>query len=193
MQTIGVFCGSNAGKGKVYRQMAVDLGHALAMQGYTLVYGGGRVGLMGILADAVLEKGGRVIGVIPHFLAEKEVGHPNCTEMIITQSMHERKATMERLADAFIAMPGGIGTFEELFEIFTWAQLGLHAKAIGLLNVQGYYKHLLALLQHSVEQQFLSQSNYNMLLHADNPTDLLAQLKAYTAPPVAQWLQRTRT
>ncbi|GAB4402632.1 MAG: TIGR00730 family Rossman fold protein [Rhodoferax sp.] len=155
MKRVCVYCGSSPGGNPIYRQAAQTLGRALAHRGLELVYGGASIGVMGALADAVLAEGGTVLGVIPEALARREVAHPGLTELVITPSMHVRKMRMAQAADAFVALPGGIGTFEELFEIWTWAQLGIHGKPVALLNVAGYFDHLIALVDHAVAQGFL--------------------------------------
>ncbi|MGB0929207.1 MAG: TIGR00730 family Rossman fold protein [Chitinophagales bacterium] len=195
MKSICVFCGSNAGTNPEYAEAAKQLGYLLVENDIRLIFGGGNVGLMGIIADAVLEKGGEVIGVIPHFLMDKEVGHTGLTEMKLVNTMHQRKELMAELSDAFITMPGGIGTMEEFFEIFTWGQLGLHPKPFGILNVDGYYDHLLAFFETMVSQRFLSQKNYEMLYASKIPADLLQLLKDYKPNVEHQekWLDRTRT
>jgi len=188
MKSVAVYCGSSIGANPFYAQQAQALGAALAAQGLTLVYGGGRVGLMGTIADAVLAAGGQVIGVIPDFLHAKEVSHTGCTELHIVGSMHERKLLMAERADAFVAMPGGYGTLEELFEVLTWGQLGLHRKPVGLLNVDGYYDHLLLALDRMRDDQLLRSENRAQLLQADNPAELLAQLATYQPPQLEKWL-----
>lgn len=159
----------------------------------TLVYGGAGIGIMGRLADSVLAAGGEVIGVIPAALAHKEVAHPRLTELHVTDSMHERKMKMAELADAFIALPGGIGTLEELFEIWTWAQLGIHAKPCGLLNAEGYFDALIAFLDHMAEQQFVKPEHRAMLLVESNPGTLIELCVSYLPPPTSQWLKRNQT
>ncbi|MEZ4886791.1 MAG: TIGR00730 family Rossman fold protein [Chitinophagales bacterium] len=194
MKSICVFCGSNAGTKPEYIEAAKQFGYLLVENNIRLIFGGGNVGLMGIIADAVLEKGGEAIGVIPHFLMDKEVGHTGLTEMKLVKTMHQRKELMADLSDAFITMPGGIGTMEEFFEIFTWGQLGLHPKPFGILNVGGYYDHLLAFFENMVQERFLSKSNYEMLHASPKPDVLLKQLLNYQ--PIAEqekWLDRTRT
>lgn len=170
---------------------AVELGGALAARGIELVYGGGCVGLMGVLADAALAGGGRVIGVIPHTLMAREVGHRGLTDLHVVDSMHERKAMMAELSDGFIALPGGFGTLEEMFEILTWAQLGLHTHPCGVLNVEGYFDSLLAFLDHSVSEAFVREAHRSMLLVDDSPHRLLDRFAAYRAPTVEKWLQRS--
>lgn len=189
-----MFCGSNTGNNLAYADAAKKLGYLLAEKNIRLVFGAGRVGLMGIIADAVLEKGGEAIGVIPQFLMDKEVGHTGLTELRIVETMHQRKQMMADLSDAFITMPGGIGTMEEFFEIFTWGQLGLHPKPFGILNAGAYYDHLLAFFENMVKERFLSQANYQMLYASAEPTILLEELLNYT--PIEhpeKWLDRTRT
>jgi uncharacterized protein (TIGR00730 family) len=176
IRSLCVFCGSAAGGRDDYGAAARNLGGLLAERGIRLIYGGGNVGLMGILADEVLTGGGQVIGVIPRHLVERELAHAGATEMRIVGSMHERKALMAELADAFVALPGGIGTFEELLEIMTWAQLGLHNKPIGLLDVCGYYRPLLALLHNAAHEGFLQLENQGLLKVATDPAELVDQL-----------------
>jgi len=172
----------------LYVAQAQALGAALAVRNLTLVYGGGRVGLMGTIADAVLAHGGQVVGVIPDFLANKELAHLGCTELHVVSSMHERKLLMADRADAFIAMPGGYGTLEELFEVLTWGQLGLHNKPVALLNVAGYYDHLLLALDRMRDDELLRAENRAQLLQSDDPEELLTQLAAYQPLQVEKWL-----
>ena len=185
---ICVFCGSNLGISRVYKDAAVTLGRLLAARGIELVYGGGNIGLMGVLADAVLESGGRVIGVIPESLMAKEVGHAGLRELHIVKSMHERKALMADLSDGFIAMPGGFGTFEEFCEIVTWSQLGIHAKPCGLLNVEGYYDPLLRLFDHAVREGFLREENRRLVLEDHDPEQLLGKMAQFHARVVGKWI-----
>jgi uncharacterized protein (TIGR00730 family) len=185
---ICVFCGSNSGAQPAYEQAARELGELLASRNIGLVYGGGRVGLMGTVADTVLAAGGQVVGVIPQGLMRKEIAHAGLTELRVVASMHERKATMEQLSDAFIAMPGGFGTFEELCEIVTWAQLGLHQKPCGILNVNGYYDPLLELFDRAVREEFLHPMNRALAVAEEAPGNLLAQLESYQVPRVEKWL-----
>jgi uncharacterized protein (TIGR00730 family) len=191
VKRICVFAGSSSGANEEYRMAAVELGGALAARGIELVYGGGCVGLMGVLADAALAGGGRVIGVIPHTLMAREVGHRGLTDLHVVDSMHERKAMMAELSDGFIALPGGFGTLEEMFEILTWAQLGLHTHPCGVLNVEGYFDSLLAFLDHSVSEAFVREAHRSMLLVDDSPHRLLDRFAAYRAPTVEKWLQRS--
>lgn len=193
MENICVFCGSSSGTNKVYAVAAKSLGNLIATNGKQLVYGGGNVGLMGIIADEVLAKGGKVTGIIPHFLFDWEVGHEGLTELIKVDSMHERKLMMSQKADAFIAMPGGFGTLEELGEILTWVQLSIIQKPVGILNVNGFYDALLAQLDHMVAEGFLKQENRNMLMSSDSPTELLTMLENYKATPTKKWINPDQT
>jgi uncharacterized protein (TIGR00730 family) len=174
-----VYCGSSAGFDPVYRQAAVEMGRHLAETKMELVYGGGRVGLMGALADAVLAGGGEVTGIIPHHLIKMEVGHHEITSLVPVDSMHARKFQMAELADAFVAMPGGIGTAEELLEVLTWLQLGLHSKPIGLLNTNDYFAHLLAFLGHMTATGFLKEQHRSMLIVASEPAELIDRLAMF--------------
>ena len=181
-RSVCVFCGSSSGATGVYGETARKVGRLLAERGLTLIYGGGGVGLMGVVADACMEAGGAVIGVIPRALAEREVAHHGLTELHIVESMHERKAMMAELSDAFIAMPGGYGTFEEFCEIVTWSQLGIHTKPCGLLNIAGYYDPLLRQFDHGVAEQFIKPQHRRLVLSADCPEDMLKQLESFSAP-----------
>src|SRR5215510_2640889 len=176
MNRICVFCGSSTGFNPVYQEAAQTLGVALVRSGIGLVYGGGNVGLMGTIADAVMKGGGQVTGVIPEALVERELAHGDVTELIVVRSMHERKAKMAELSNAFIAMPGGYGTFEEFCEIITWAQLGLHRKPCGILNVAGYYDPLMALFDHAVAEGFLRPANRALVIQESDPGRLLDAL-----------------
>jgi len=189
MKSICVFCGSNFNGDSQLLATVNDLAKQLVNRDITLVYGGGRVGLMGLLADEVLKNGGRVIGVIPQFLMNKEVGHEGLTELIITQNMHERKQKMADLSDGVITLPGGYGTMEEFFEVLTWLQLGLYHKPIGLLNVGGFYNPLLAQLDVMVEQKFLKPINRDLVLSNDKVVDLLAQMDAFDVQPDDVWFK----
>lgn len=188
-----VYCGSNSGRRTEYIASAKQLAHALVEKNIDLVYGGASVGVMGVLADTVLEEGGNVIGIIPQDLVKKEVAHDSLTELHVVDSMHERKALMAELADGFIALPGGLGTIEELFEILTWAQLGLHEKPCGLLNVFGYYDKLAAFLDYAVSEEFIKHVHRSMLLVEEHPKALLERIKSYEAPHVAKWIGREST
>jgi len=185
---ICVFCGSNLGSNPVYRQAAAELGRLLADREIELVYGGGNIGLMGVLAEAVLDAGGHVIGVIPESLMAKEVGHQGLTELRIVGSMHERKALMADLSDGFIALPGGYGTFEEFCEVVTWSQLGLHTKPCAVLNVEGYFDPLLALFDYAVKEGFLRRENRTLVLEDRDPRHLLEKMSAFRAPRVGKWI-----
>lgn len=167
--------------------MARWLGETLAARGITLVYGGGNVGLMGVLADTVMANGGHVVGVIPKALLDKEVGHQNVSQLLVVEDMHERKLKMATMADAFITLPGGIGTMEELFETFTWLQLGFHKKPVGLLDVDGYYDHLVTFLNRMVEENFLLEDQLGLLHRGTEPAQLLADLAAFEAPEDAMY------
>lgn len=183
-----VFCGSSPGARPAYAEAARDLGAALAADGIELVYGGGNVGLMGIVADAVLEGGGHVIGVIPEHLTLREIDHPGVQDLRVVDTMHERKALMHDLSDGFITLPGGLGTMEELFEIWTWLQLGLHAKPIGLLQVAGYYDALLQFLDHGVEEGFIALRFRELVVAGSDPEDLLAELRRFDPPQTENWM-----
>jgi len=188
LTAVCVFCGSSSGVDAAYVDAGREIGRLLARRGITLVYGGARVGVMGAMADAALDDGGRVIGVMPHGLLSREVGHAGLTELLVVDTMHERKALMADRADAFVALPGGAGTLEELFEAWTWAQLGIHTKPVGVLNVGGFYDPLLATADHLVAQGFVRAAHRAMLLDDDRPDRLLARLEAYAAPAVPKWL-----
>lgn len=179
MKRVCVFCGSNSGVREEYGLAAQALAAALARRGMGLVYGGGNVGLMGVLADAMLQAGGEVIGVIPQQLVAKEVAHRGVTELRIVETMHQRKALMDELSDAFIALPGGYGTLEEFFEMLTWSQLGIHGKPGGLLNVCGYYDSLLAMLDHAVAEGFLKPAFRQFVIDGDEPDALLQRLSSH--------------
>lgn len=193
MQQVCVFAGSSPGFRLEYRDAARSLARALLSRGLGLVYGGGAVGLMGVLADTLLDGGGRVTGVIPRPLVDREVAHSSLSELRIVASMHERKAEMARLADAFVALPGGLGTLEELFEIWTWAQLGIHRKPCGVLNVEGYYDRLLAFLDHSVDEDFLKAKHRGMLVVGQTGEDVLERLERYRPPEIPTWVRESET
>ncbi len=193
MRRVCVFCGSSHGARACYADAARALGTVLARRQIGLVYGGGCVGLMGVLADTVLAAGGEVVGVIPESMVPKELAHEGLTALHIVGSMHERKALMAELADAFVALPGGYGTFEEFCEILTWAQLGLHRKPCGLLNVDGYYDRLLALFDHAVAEQFVRPTHRSLVLEERDPERLLLRLAAYHAPALERWIGREET
>ena len=190
MKRITVFCGSSFGNEKNYELQAFLLGSVMAKKNIDLVYGGAKVGLMGAVANGVLSENGNVFGVLPRFLMSKEVAHDNLTELIIVESMHERKTKMNELSDGVIALPGGFGTLEEFFEMLTWGQLGLHKKPIGILNVDGFYDLLLQFIQKMVDNGFLKEINQKMILVSDNAEELLNKMENYTAPDVGKWIKK---
>ncbi len=190
---ICVYAGSNAGADPAYAAAARALGRELAARGVGLVYGGGRVGLMGAVADAVLERSGEAIGVIPRTLMDRELGHRGLTELRVVETMHERKARMAELADGFVALPGGIGTLEELVEVFTWSQLGIHAKPCGLLDVHGFYGGLAGFLDHMVSEGFLREQHRGVLLREAEPAALLDRLAGWEPPDVHKWIDLERS
>jgi uncharacterized protein (TIGR00730 family) len=192
MKRITVFCGSSFGTETIYAEQATLLGETFAKENIELVYGGANVGLMGALADGVLNNGGKAIGVLPNFLRSKEIAHLGLTELILVESMHERKTKMNDLCDGVIALPGGFGTLEELFEMLTWAQLGLHKKPIAILNINGFYDSLIELTNTMVEKGLLKGANQKMLLVSDNIDDLLNQMKNYTPPTVGKWIDKEK-
>jgi uncharacterized protein (TIGR00730 family) len=177
MKRITVFCGSSNGTKKEYREQAYYLGKTLAIKNIGLVYGGARIGLMGAVADGALANGGEVIGVIPDFLQTKEIAHDSLSQLIVTATMHERKTKMNELCDGVIALPGGFGTIEELFEMLTWAQLALHQKPIGILNTDGYFNHLIAFVQHQLDEQFIKPFHQHLLIVGNTVDDLLEKMK----------------
>lgn len=190
MKSICVFCGSHVGHDAAFATAAREMGGLIASRGGTLVYGGGSIGLMGTLADEAMARGARVIGVIPRTLWEREVGHRGITENRVVETMHERKALMYDLADGFIAMPGAVGTLDEFFETWTWAQLGVHAKPFGILNVNGYFNALLEFLNHIVKSGFM-RSDYLDMVHVDvDAARLLDRMDNYTAPQIPKWVTR---
>jgi hypothetical protein len=193
MKRVCVFCGSSMGARPSYATAAHALGETLAARGLGLVYGGARVGLMGVVANAVLQAGGEVVGVLPSFLGAKEIAHDGLSELIVVESMHERKAKMAELADAFVALPGGFGTLEELAEVLTWAQLGLHGKPCALFDVDGYYAHLVAFADHASAELFVKPEHRRMLLVASSPDELLQALASYEPPAVPKWIDRDET
>ena len=188
MKRVTVFCGSSLGTEDIYKSQATLLGQTLAKRNIELVYGGAKIGLMGAVADGVLSEGGKVIGVLPNFLKSKEIAHEQLTELILVDSMHERKTKMNELCDGVIALPGGFGTLEELFEMLTWAQLGLHKKPIAILNINGFYNPLNVMIQTMVDKGFLKEVNQQMLLVCDNIEELLDKMKNYIAPTVGKWI-----
>lgn len=193
INSICVFCGSSEGNDMAIIEAAEKLGKTLATNNITLVYGAAKIGVMGKVAKACLDSKGKVIGIIPDFLKLKEVVHLGITEIITTQNMHERKLKMQELSDGFITLPGGMGTLEELFEILTWLQLGLHSKPIGLLNVNHFYDDLLNLLENMVRKGFLSMKNYELLIVDKNIATLLEKMKNFKDPQIPKWLNVERT
>ncbi|HEX4589366.1 MAG TPA: TIGR00730 family Rossman fold protein [Gemmataceae bacterium] len=193
MRSVCVFCGSSLGSNPIYRQAAAALGREIAHRHLRLVYGGGNVGLMGVIADAALAIGGEVIGVIPRALGARELAHQGLTELIVVETMHDRKARMADLADGFIALPGGYGTFEEFCEVLTWTQLGIQAKPCALLNVNGYYDPLLALFDRAVAERFLKPKNRALVLTDTTAAGLLHRLAAWVPVPTEKWLDRDQT
>jgi len=193
MKAICVFCGSSYGTRDSYADAARQTGRLIAEKGLTLVYGGARVGLMGTVADAALEAGGEVIGVLPRALQDKEIGHEGLTELHLVGSMHERKAMMADLSDGFIALPGGVGTLEEIFEVWTWGQLGYHQKPCGFLNIEGYYDHLVRFLDHQTEEGFTKGVMRDMAQIADTPEAMLQLFETYTPPSAPKWIKRDET
>ncbi len=193
IKTVAVYCGSSLGKNKVYTDYAVALGETLVNHGLNLVYGGGNIGLMGVIANTVLQKGGKVTGVLPQFLNKKEVGNLDVDELILVDSMHERKQTISELSDAFIAMPGGFGTLEEVTEMLTWSQLGLSQKPIGLYNVNGFYDFLLGQFDKMVEEGFLKPQNREMMLADSDPEALLTKLREFAPVSIPKWLHAGQT
>ncbi len=190
MKRITVFCGSSSGSDDKYINQAFMLGQTLAKHNIELVYGGAKVGLMGAVADGILNGGGRVIGVMPDFLKSVEIAHEGLSELIWVESMHQRKTRMNELCDGVIALPGGFGTLEEFFEMLTWAQLGLHKKPIAILNIDGFYDPLMELIGTMVEKGFLKEANSKMILISDNIEELLDQMRDYVAPAVGKWIHK---
>src|ERR1039457_3160410 len=190
MKRICIFCGSSRGIRPEYLAAAEEMGRELVRRNIGLVYGGGNVGLMGIIADAVLRAGGEAVGVIPENLMAREVGHTGLTKLDVVCSMHERKAQMADLSDAFVALPGGFGTLEEFCEVVTWTQLGLHAKPCGILNVLGFYSPLLAMFDHAVVERFLKPENRGLVLAGETPADLLQALEKWSPARLEKWLDR---
>lgn len=193
LQSVCVFCGSSSGLDPVYCAAAVELGMTLAREKVTLIYGGGNVGLMGALCDATLAAGGRVVGVIPRFLARKEVAHGGFAELHIVESMHERKAMMATLSSAFVAMPGGLGTLEAILEVVTWAQLGIHDKPCAFLNVGGYFDTLFKFLDSAVEAQLMDRAHREMIIVENEVSNLLPRLRDYRHPHLEKWINMRQT
>lgn len=189
MKSLCVYCGSNFNGDPVLRKAIEDLAETMAKEQITLVYGGGSVGVMGVIADEMLKRNGKVTGVIPQFLMDKEVGHNGITEMLVTENMHQRKQKMADLADGFVILPGGFGTLEELFEVLTWLQLGLHGKPIGVLNVNGFYDHLFKQMDVMVEHRFLKQTNRDLVFNETDAAILVTKMKAFKAAPDEVWFR----
>jgi uncharacterized protein (TIGR00730 family) len=190
MKQVCIFCGSYQGSQPIYMTAAHAMGMGLAQRGLGLVYGGGRVGLMGAVADGTLAGGGKVVGVIPQSLVDRELAHARLSEMHVVSSMHERKAMMAEIADAFVAMPGGFGTLDELFEIITWAQLGFHHKPIALLNVGGYFEPMLTFIEHMATEGFIKPEHRRAVLVKNEVDDLLDTLLNYQPPPLEKWIKK---
>jgi uncharacterized protein (TIGR00730 family) len=190
LASVCVFCGASPGADPGYAAAARAMGQAIAARGLRLVYGGAKIGLMGAVADAAMAAGGEVIGVMPHALVDKEIGHQGLTRLEVVDSMHERKARMAELSEGFIALPGGVGTLEEIFEIWTWGQLGFHAKPAAFLNVRGYYDGLRNFLDHSVSEAFLRAPHRDMVIFREDPAQVLDALAAYVPPVVEKWIGR---
>ncbi|GAB5401476.1 MAG: TIGR00730 family Rossman fold protein [Aureisphaera sp.] len=193
LSKICVFCGSSSGNDSSITDAALQLAHLFVKKDITLVYGAAKIGIMGIIAEAMLKEHGNVIGIIPQFLKKKEVVHLGLTELITTENMHERKLIMQDVSDGFMVLPGGFGTLEECFEIITWLQLGLHSKPIGLLNTNGFYDHLLKLLETMVKRGFLKMENYELLLVDTTADGLLQKMESFKAPQIPKWLKPERT
>ena len=193
MKSIAVFCGSAEGYNECYREAAYELGETLAARNIRIIYGGARVGLMGALADGALQNNGRIIGVIPSFLQSKEVVHEGLTELITVKTMHERKIKMHELCDGVITIPGGWGTMDEMFEMLTWGQLGLHKKPVALLNINGYYDALKAFCDNMVQEGFLNEYVNAMLLTSASISDLIEQMENYIAPEAPKWITKQTT
>jgi uncharacterized protein (TIGR00730 family) len=190
MKSICVYCGSNFGNRNSYLEAAQSLGVQMAQSGITLIYGGAKVGLMGAVADSVLEAGGKVIGVMPQALVDKEIAHTGLSDLRVVRSMHERKSLMADLADAFIALPGGLGTLEEFCEVVTWTQLGFHNKACGLLNIDGFYNRLISFLNHATKEQFIRSEHRSIVLAAETPEELIQKLSQFEIPNLQKWINR---
>ncbi|MGV8861468.1 MAG: TIGR00730 family Rossman fold protein [Pseudomonas sp.] len=193
LTSVCIFCGASTGTNPVYREAAIALGRTLAERKLTLIYGGGAVGLMGIVADAALAAGGEVIGIIPESLQNAEIGHKGLTRLEVVDGMHARKARMAELSDAFIALPGGLGTLEEMFEVWTWGQLGYHAKPLGLMDVNGFYSKLTDFLDHVVSEGFVREEHRGMLQISESPSELLAALEAWKPLAAPKWADQKPT
>ncbi len=190
MKNLSVFCGASAGNKEIYKLKAEELGRKMVEKNIDLVFGGGKVGMMGFIADEVLKNSGKAIGVIPHFLSSKEIEHSGCTKIIRTETMHERKMEIFKISEGAIAMPGGYGTFDEVFEMLTWAQLGLHKYPIGFLNVNSYFDHLYKMLQNMRDEGFLKQENLDMIIIEEDVDTLIYKMENYIAPDVPKWIKQ---
>lgn len=190
MKAITVFCGSSSGSSAIFQEQAYLLGKKIAQRNISLIYGGAKVGLMGAVANGAVENNGKVIGVLPNFLKGKEIAHELLDELVIVETMHERKTKMNELSDGVITLPGGFGTLEEFFEMLTWAQLGLHKKPIAILNIGGFYNELLALIQTMVNKGFLKEVNQKMLIVSNNVDELIDKMQEYKAPSVEKWVTK---
>ena len=193
MKSVAVFCGASSSNDKTFTEKAYALGQFLAQNEIALVYGGAKVGLMGAVADGALSAGGKVTGVLPGFLSGKEIAHEGLTELITVETMHERKMRMYELSEGFIVLPGGFGTFEEVFEILTWQQLGLHGWPVGFLNVDGYYDHLSAQFEHMKSKELLTESHRDMAIFDDNQESLIQKMNDYEAPEAPKWIKPSTT
>ncbi|MBA3828146.1 MAG: TIGR00730 family Rossman fold protein [Taibaiella sp.] len=193
MKKIAVFCGASNGYDPLHYEVALEVGNTLAAKGFEVIYGGAKIGLMGAVADGVLANEGKITGIMPSFLQTVEITHTGLTELIIVATMHERKLKMHELSDAVMILPGGWGTMEEMFEMLTWAQMGLHSKPVGLLNVNGYYEALKALCDNMVQEGFLNEFTRSMLLTSDDISDLLEQMTNYIAPPTTNQIEEETT
>lgn len=193
LKKVCVFCGSSSGNDLAIENAAIELGTAFVARDITLVYGAAKIGIMGTVAQTVLDQKGIVIGIIPQFLKKKEVVHLGLTQLITTQNMHDRKLQMQEVSDGFITLPGGFGTLEELFEVITWQQLGLHDKPIGLLNINGFYDEMIAMLETMVKRGFLKIENFNLILIDTSVSGLLLKMENFKAPPIPKWLKPERT
>ncbi len=182
MKNIAIFCGSSTGTNPIYSSVAKELARLFYDQGLSMITGGGRVGIMGVLADEMIKCGGKVIGVIPDFLVEKEVAHQGLSEIIVVNTMHERKKKIEELSDGFIALPGGFGTLDEIFEMITWAQLDIHRKPCGILNINGYFDHLIAHIEHMVQEGYVANAYLGMVIMDTDPKDILERMITYSRP-----------
>ena len=193
MKSITIFCGSNNGHNNNFVKMAYQLGKFLAENNIRIIYGGAQIGLMGAVANGALDQGGKVIGVLPYFLQSKEMAHPNLTELILVETMHERKIKMHELSDGVIILPGGFGTMEEFFEMLTWGQLGLHVKPMAIYNIQNYYDFLISLFDHMLESGFISAHHKQLLIYSDDQQELLEKMQDYESPMKEKWLSKKTT